>query len=53
MAEHESKWILQLGKPDHILVHKDEMTEASAHDEQMKYFMRTEILMSGVKKREL
>ena len=29
------------------------MTEASAHDEQMKYFMRTKILMSGVKKREL
>lgn len=53
MAEHESKWILRLGKPDHILIHKDKMTEASAHDEQMKYFMRTKILMSGVKKREL
>ena len=41
------------GLLSHIAVHEDEMTEASAHDEQMKYFMRTKILMSGVKKREL
>ena len=53
MAAHESKRVFRLGKSDHILIHKDKMTEASAHDEQMKYFMRTKILMSGVKKREL
>ena len=45
MAEHESKWILRLGKPDHILIHKDKMTEASAHDEEMEDLVGAEIFM--------
>ena len=37
----------------HISKHNHVMTEASAHDEQVKEFMRTEILESGVKQRKL
>lgn len=33
----------------HIQIHKDKMADTSAHNEQMKDFMRTEVLMSAVK----
>lgn len=37
----------------HIFKHKDEVAEASGHDEEVEYFVRTEIFVPRVKEREL
>ena len=36
-----------------IQEHKDKVADASAHDEKVEDFMRTEVLVSGIKKRKL
>ena len=35
-----------------IVVHKNEVAYAAAHDKQMEYLMRSEILMAIIKQRE-
>lgn len=40
-------------KLGNIAVHKDKMADASAHDEQMKNFVRAEIFMKGIENRKL
>lgn len=36
-----------------IQEHKDKVADASAHDEKVEDFMRTEVLVSGIKERKL
>ena len=49
MEDYPTKYNAPLcSKLGNIAVHKDKMADASAHDEQMKNFVRAEIFMKGI-----
>ena len=52
-AHRISYSVLIIYSLNHIKIHKNKVADTSGHNEQMKYFMGTEILVFSVENREL